>query len=407
MAQCGMGSGCHGISLPWQHSVRSISGQALGSSTGSPPGCTKPTNLTLHVHVSGSGGTSICDLARRQKHEMASSATNCAAPLKGAEPYMAQFVISGRESMGKLAPMLGGCAGLHRLAVSSGAGGPFTFAEVETQASRWLDCPGVRYSFLMTEPVRRILTQAHMHCGAGADGMRKLRDWYEQPWVIAETRCGTFGGTAVIDNYNIRMLTNRDVFIAPLGTLNRSHLRAAKDRLTGFALVADLRNTSDHLFNRTLGWVGSLHRRDFGNNSLAKDLVHEALDSPTATPPDVVALVRRHNALDLELYEWVQRRQNELQYGPTSTSDAADTKLRAPAPCHATPHIPRLRNCRAAARAVALNAADGALGMVAEALHQCDNDRNCKNAAMTTASATYSNSTQQRGIPNRHVPCFS
>ena len=229
------------------------------------------------MHVSGSAGTSFCHWARRQGWR--APTYNCILQCKGPEEWLAPWL--GNECRDGRS-----CAGLRRRARHAG----LDFASVETMAPHWLRCAGVRYSFLMAEPVKRVLTYAHRHCerrgvlNARCDAAATLRRWYDIPLLLLpprtkppmwarggakaswspvrsdafphragsrlsfpgaelepnETAYEAFFGTSAISNYNVWMLLGAAAFFAPLHALGDEELAAAKQRLRDFAFASTL-----------------------------------------------------------------------------------------------------------------------------------------------------------------------
>lgn len=168
--------------------------------------------IHLHVHVSGSGGTSFCSLARRQQG-LSGPPYNCLLPYSGQADWRAVLncKIFARS-----------CESLWWLYARYN----WTFGMVETLAPHWMGCDGVRYTFLMAEPVTRVLKYAYAKlCVTRTGNLRDancssaettLRSWYRQPFVL--NRTDEFMGTPAISNYNVRMLLDRQAFFVCAST---------------------------------------------------------------------------------------------------------------------------------------------------------------------------------------------
>jgi hypothetical protein len=287
------------------------------------------TDFTLHIHVSGSGGTSLCVLAKRNRQRV--PVHNCELPGKAHHEWRRLLTGHTEEADSR------SCAGLRHLAREHGSSShykaAFTLGMAESPAPHWLGCDGVRYTFLMVEPVRRILTAAYQSCIARrpnnshswwfppwCDPASFLRASYALPWAVTahDKRDKTdplrvsfaYWQTPLISELNVRSLLDRAAFNAPLGTLNASHLERAKRRLKTFALASALsRDLPPVPVDRALGWRGALPTHaQFGYHAQTKPLVHRAVQ---ATPADTVALVREHNTLDVALYAWLRDRDRE------------------------------------------------------------------------------------------------
>ena len=217
----------------------------------------------------------------------------------------------------------GSCSGLRRLVANSPGGGfRYTFGAAESPAPNWMGCSGIRYTFLMVEPIQRVLTAAYTACVARRPNCTVpgtcywipptctptayLRASYAKPWAIdpkpPHLPSGGFWETPRISEWNIRTLLDRDALLSPLGALNNDDLEHAKQRLSTFALAAALTGNVSMLVRTALGWTGSFPKLQFGMHQVTKPVVHHMVAS---CPPDIRALVRAHNPLDAALYEWL------------------------------------------------------------------------------------------------------
>ena len=290
-----------------------------------PPRSRRP--FTLHIHVSGSGGTSVCEMARANQERV--PFYNCEMPGKEHESWRELTKSNRRQESGDT----GSCHGLRRTVANGGGGGfAFTFGAAESPAPHWMGCSGVRYTFLMVEPVKRVLTAAYGACvsrrpnctGAGTcwwipptcDAAAYLRASYARQWAIdpdpPQFPRGMYWETPRINEWNLRTLLSGKTLLAPLGALDRNDLERTKQRLSTFAFAAALptRHKSDisKIIRAALGWKGALPNAQFGVHQQTKSVAHNAV---AATPPDVLALVQAHNPLDIALYEWLMARQRD------------------------------------------------------------------------------------------------
>ena len=155
--------------------------------------------FTLHVHASGSAGTSMCALARHQRGAK-TPPYNCLMRCKGPADWLPVALDHECRSARS-------CDGLLAMTMEFPIG-RLTFGEVETLAPNWFGCSGVRYTLLMAEPVHRVLVQAHRHCSRGprissiCDPAELLRRWYGlermlvpwprlPPWANGSLAAGT------------------------------------------------------------------------------------------------------------------------------------------------------------------------------------------------------------------------
>ena len=311
-----VGHTCHTARAPGYTAYRTETRRAAAERRGG----RGARGFALHLHLSGSGGTALCWLARKERERVPKyHAWDCNMWGKGLDSWRT-FMI-GREER----PCTS-CGGLDELIRKH----KVTFGAVEAPAPGWLDCPGVQYIFLMVEPVRRILKYAHEFCvdrfrvtrpnrsrwiwgyflNQSCDPMANLRRWYGQAFVTEHRSPWrgdpSFSGTATVSEANLRFLSERHVFSAPLGGPSLVDLGRAMARLGSFTLAAALTpNSSSIDLGRALGW--STHFPSTNVQAAAhrgsRPIADRALSS---APQESIELVRRHNRLDLELYQWLQ-----------------------------------------------------------------------------------------------------
>lgn len=191
-------------------------------------------------------------------------------------------------------------------------------------------CSGLRYSLLMSNPIKRIATQLLLHCKVSwwplgeaqcgkwaADALAKI---YDKAMFLDFADGAGFSGTPSASNAYIRFLLGPTVYFAPLEALNRSHLEAAKCLLSRFAFVAPVErlNASLPVLRHNLGWhnltrkhaAGLMSNTHYITGRSMKDHERVREDRQQLLRPgsDSEQALRRHNALDLELFEWVTAR---------------------------------------------------------------------------------------------------
>lgn len=205
-------------------------------------------------------------------------------------------------------------------------------------------CPNLRFTFLMHSPVHRLLSQLIKQCprnpanrwadlsagrhgsktrlaslGCAAWATRILKHVYAHDVVLDDGDKQGWPGTPAASNYNIRLLLGPRVFYARLGSLNRTHLQAAKDLLSRFAFVGPVSRlgNASAVLARQLGWISPAssdkvnarakdrHRRPSAHGFVWEGAVHVERAAVAAVGADVL---NAHNALDLELYAWVEER---------------------------------------------------------------------------------------------------
>eukprot|EP00238_Polyblepharides_amylifera_P015626 CAMPEP_0196576364 /NCGR_PEP_ID=MMETSP1081-20130531/5642_1 /TAXON_ID=36882 /ORGANISM="Pyramimonas amylifera, Strain CCMP720" /LENGTH=161 /DNA_ID=CAMNT_0041894947 /DNA_START=78 /DNA_END=560 /DNA_ORIENTATION=- len=120
---------------------------------------------------------------------------------------------------------------------------------------------------------------------------------------------------ALFDNFYIRFLLGKDVFMLPPGAINSTHEEIAKKVLQGFNLVVPQTNLQGvrQVLERVLGW-------DTGNEQLLKRIYSQT--APKLSPKkidgelsimksnneydhsNIDALLSSHNKFDVSLYQW-------------------------------------------------------------------------------------------------------
>ena len=276
-------------------------------------------NFTLFLHVSGSGGTSFCQLSRRQAG-LHAPPYNCELPTAEHGSWVRH--LPGR----RLDKRSLSCQGLYRTAAFSGGvkprSKPYNFGMAERPMPHWLECPRVKYAFAMVDPVRRILRFAYEYCvvrtnggvvmppTSACDPATTLRRWYAGGCVLERNWTGdaSFYGTPAVNDLNVRYLSPAaDPYRA--ARLGADALNQAKQLLGEFALavVIDSTHDSDAAIHEALGWSGSLPNAAKCSRGAEWKLVKSVLESSPPHLAEHVALVAANNKLDIELYKWLCR----------------------------------------------------------------------------------------------------
>ena len=324
----------------------------------------------FHVHVSGSGGTSLCKMARQQptaktraghayacflpckgnlnfRDELSHRPARCASMYASCATLEKEVLSKGYNVMGMAETFLSeigqpapkrrpacvsrgccmcnteslaarhSCAASNRSAseetekralfVQRGAQSPM---DAQYPLSGWIPwstfCPNLAYTFVMQDPVRRIVSMLWGKCKAlgcartvdeiSACAERVYEDVIAHDLVV-DTNDGEYmTGTAAIDNYNIRLLLGPRTFFARLGAINETHYQAAAAMVERFVLSAPLTNLSDiaPALTRTLHWPAATVLRSNAHN-----------DSPerAAIAQRIGARVAKLNRHDVRMYE--------------------------------------------------------------------------------------------------------
>jgi hypothetical protein len=186
-------------------------------------------------------------------------------------------------------------------------------------------CQNIRYSFLMHEPLHRLLSQLRLQCpgsnrsNAPAWSIAVLRFIYEHDLVLDTNDGGKgFPATAATSNFNTRVLLGPRVHFARLRGVTRAHHDATLALLGKYSLVMPVRalghaNASE-VIARALGWsrpptVPVKNRHERAQTDREEAVV-------MATMGDTL---REHNQWDLLTYAWVNERFQQRVASLTST----------------------------------------------------------------------------------------
>jgi hypothetical protein len=166
-------------------------------------------------------------------------------------------------------------------------------------------CSNVRYSFLMHEPVHRLISQLLLLCprqnltNTAAWSVAVLRYLYAHDLVLDGNDGGRgFPGTPAVSNFNTRVLLGPRVHFARLHALDQTHHDAAQELLARYDLVMPVRalqhpNASE-IIARSLGWshMPMVH----GINKHATDRRHL---QEAAILGEIGDVIREHNKWDV------------------------------------------------------------------------------------------------------------
>ena len=175
-------------------------------------------------------------------------------------------------------------------------------------------CANIRYSFLMHEPIHRLLSQLRLQCpranksNVPAWSMAMLRFIYDQDLVLDTEDGGKgFPATAAVSNFNTRFLLGPRVHFARLGGIRQVHHDATLALLDKYSLVMPVRSlghpNASAVIASALGW-SSLPRVPKANR-------HERARTDREEAVIIKSMgeeLREHNRYDLLTYDWVQQR---------------------------------------------------------------------------------------------------
>lgn len=161
----------------------------------------------------------------------------------------------------------------------------------------------VRYLTLLREPVDRVLSNYYYRCQHGH---------CRQPWVSLKDyisgRCTRPAMRFEADNLQTRFLcsTTGEPSSVPFGACTQAMLAEAKRNLVAPSTVyglTEMYEESLYHFQRECGWTGAPAAR--------KERVSRPYPSKAEMPKVIVDLMRRQNALDIELYHFARERFHE------------------------------------------------------------------------------------------------
>ena len=203
-------------------------------------------------------------------------------------------------------------------------------------------CSNIRYSFLMHEPIHRIVSQLLLLCPSAnytrpsAWAVAALRYIYVHDLVLDGNDKGHgFPGTPAASNFNTRVLLGPRVHFARLRALTETHHVASLELLKHYSVVVPVRSLSrpntSMLIAQKLGW-SCVPRVSRKNSHTSK---RTGASNEASVLAELGDEIRRHNKWDMLMYEWVQRRFErdlELLSSPVGSpwSRAHDLTLR---PC--------------------------------------------------------------------------
>ena len=219
------------------------------------------------LHVSSSGGTSVCQWAQSQPCARvpacgANCNLNCRHPWdwrNSCRPPACEL-----PSRGCRPPHQAGCDGLVRYAERRN----LSFLASETFLHEPPCLGHFRYIALLRDPVERIVSQLER---TSAQPNTRLRELMNAPWVFNTSESSSLMGTAALDNYLTRLLLGAPVFFLPLRGINSSHLEAASQVLAAFAAAVPIDRLDEPAtvswLRTTLGWQGAPERRNSHHSS--------------------------------------------------------------------------------------------------------------------------------------------
>ncbi|EDQ90076.1 uncharacterized protein MONBRDRAFT_7338 [Monosiga brevicollis MX1] len=246
-------------------------------------------NRTIyHFHIHKCGGTSFCAdaVANNETVPDGFPRSNCNG--QGDNPQ-GSHAIGGKynenfDCDGRLAAM-----------------GNVTYFQTENVFNqRMLECPDrLLIGMQMRHPIRRIISHISYETRLRSDNTAKARAETFSPRPNSDTRYGS----ATVNNYYIRSLLGSVVYEAPLGTITRAHLEAAKRVLDQFVIfILEHAEWHEEMLACYYDWderaqqAEGTHLRDSHGSSSA--WAEENLDDEWR------AKLEELNALDLELFRY-------------------------------------------------------------------------------------------------------
>ena len=217
-----------------------------------------PRRPVFFLHVSSSGGSSLCALAQSQPcARVPSCGANC--NLQCAHPWdwrqHCTAPACAPPAKPCRPPYKPGCAGLSRYVRRRN----LSFVASETLLAHGL-CPEFAYVAVVRDPVARLQSQLER---MSATPNHRLHAMMARPRVFNASETTSLMGTAAVDNYLTRLLLGPSAFFLPLRGINASHALAASRVLARFAAVIpleDLGGAGARLLQQKVGWRGCPRR---------------------------------------------------------------------------------------------------------------------------------------------------
>ena len=161
----------------------------------------EPPVTAFLLHISSSGGTSLCKLAQEQPCSRVPSCgancnLNCRHPWDWRDHCRAPACTPPARACRP--PHKPGCAGLRRYVARKN----LTFLSSETMLLEG-PCPDFAYVTVLRDPVARLRSQLER---MSEQPNRRLQELLSRPHVYNHRANSSLMGTAAIDNYVIRML---------------------------------------------------------------------------------------------------------------------------------------------------------------------------------------------------------
>ena len=217
-----------------------------------------PRRPVFFLHVSSSGGSSLCALAQSQPcARVPSCGANCNLQCAHPWDWRQHCMVPACAPPAKPCrpPYKPGCAGLSRYVRRRN----LSFVASETLLAHGL-CPEFAYVAVVRDPVARLQSQLER---MSATPNHRLHAMMARPRVFNASETTSLMGTAAVDNYLTRLLLGPSAFFLPLRGINASHALAASRVLARFAAVIpleDLGGAGTRLLQQKVGWRGCPRR---------------------------------------------------------------------------------------------------------------------------------------------------
>ena len=311
-------------------------------------------SLLLFIHLSKSGGTGLCELAKlngcsRAAAGQSTFSGNCADKHLYDGPWWMPSDVIGRLSppglrtfaersfqiphtsyarwrdchrRGRRVPAMAAAAGgpMSREARKHLLAAPPTFFAVEGAVPGAQRCAGTAELLLLRDPLRRLssfgrelmrwglLPQPYAACDkllVGAPGARRRLACEE----VKRAVCSNFSlmsrvAPPVYDNQMTRALLGHSVYALPAGGVTREHYLIARERLRSVDVLLRLGSDMDAALSARLGWSTRGLQAVYKRASVGSVAGGAAPPSPPCTFEGAMAAHARHvNRWDMALYE--------------------------------------------------------------------------------------------------------
>ena len=283
-----------------------------------------PRPVTLFVHFSGSGGTSVVNLAREHISALRVPPPEKSSP--NANLGCASGVVPRDRAFHALP---------HGVTTRSGrrcdcsdlqqhAEGGFNWWANENPVVAPLRCAYVEYWTVLRHPIDRILSRLFKPPGHARKGFRFISIDQAKAALANTTWFGgsddqqasrhEFTGSSALNNWHVRSLAGPFVYLLPLGAVTKRHELQARQQLAEFQVILPMENLTvlpAWLSHR----MGLCIDAPIGDDASGTHSGVGAERDAALRDKDFMDALSRHNSLDEELYTYAKQLFEEKYHG--------------------------------------------------------------------------------------------